>query len=305
MMDRGVPSEELLTEMRTPGREMFYRVGTSRGKIRQYEAKWTELPWRKVRESVEVKLLAEEGELYVLAKSAGRQAKERAIRRRKLARRLWRRRAWRRAGPTRDPLLMKIGAAKREAGRAFGRVKITVPKAQEEVTRQTFPFRLERSKREEAARRDGHYLWRTNLTGENPEGLWGRYLQLTQIEAAFKCLKSELGIRPIYHPGEPRVEAHILMAFLAYSLWVTLKQRLQDHAPGLTPKALLEKRAGMQMLDVSFPTRDGRRLGMPRYTEPTPEQKLLLHQLQLVLPAQPPPRITVQPEILPAGMLRL
>ena len=305
MMDRGVPSEELLAEMRTPGREMFYLVGTPRGKIRQYEAKWTKLPWRKVRESVEVKLFAEEGELYVLAKSAGRQAKEVAIRRRKLARLLWRLRALRRACPTRDPLLMKIGAAKSEAGRAFGFVKITVPKAKGEVTRQTFQFRLERSKLEEAERRDGHYLLRTNLTGENPAVLWDRYMQLTQIEAAFKCLKSELGIRPIYHQVEHRVEAHILIAFLAYGLWVTLKQRLQAHAPGLTPKAVLEKLAGMQMLDVSFPTTDGRRLVMPRYTEPTPEQKLLLHELQLVLPAQPPPRITVQPEIFPAGMLRL
>ena len=205
MMDRGVPSEELLAEMRTPGREMFYLVGTPRGKIRQYEAKWTELPWRKVRESVEVKLFAEEGELYVLAKSAGRQAKEMAIRRRKLARLLWRLRALRRVCPTRDALLMKIGAAKSEAGRAFGFVKISVPKAQEEVTRQTFQFRLERSKLEEAERRDGHYLLRTNLTGENPEVLWDRYMQLAQIEAAFKCLKSELGIRPIYHQIEHRV----------------------------------------------------------------------------------------------------
>jgi hypothetical protein len=279
--------------------------GPPRGKIRQYEAKWTELPWRKVRESVEVKRFAEEGELYVLAKSAGRPRQEMAIRRRKRARLLWRLRALRRACPRRDALLMKIGAAKSEAGQAFGFVKITVPKAQEEVTRQTFQFRLERSKLEEAERRDGHYLLRTNLTGENPQVLWDRYMQLTQIEAAFKCLKSALGIRPIYHQVEHRVESHILIAFLAYGLWVTLKQRLQAHAPGLTPKAVLEKLAGMQMLDVSFPTTDGRRLVMPRYTEPTPEQKLLLHELQLVLPAQPPPRITVQPEIFPAGMLRL
>ena len=159
----------------------------------------------------------------MLAKSAGRQAKETAIRRRKLARLLWRLRALRRACPARQALLMKIGAAKSAAGRAFAFVKITVPKPQEEVTRQTFQFRLDRSKLEEAARRHGHYLLRTNLTGENPEVRWDRYLQLTQIEAAFKCLKSELRIRPIYHPVEQRLEAHILIAFLAYSLWVTLK----------------------------------------------------------------------------------
>ena len=105
-------------------------------------------------------------------------------------------------------------------------------------------------------------------------------------------MKSDLGIRPIYHQLEHRVEAHILVAFLAYCLTVTLKHRLQPHAPGLTPRAVLEKLAAIQMLDVSFPTTDGRRLVMPRYTEPNPEQALLLHQLKLVLPQQPPPRIT-------------
>jgi hypothetical protein len=122
--------------------------------------------------------------------------------------------------------------------------------------------------------------------------LWDRYMQLTQIEAAFKCLKSDLGIRPIHHQLEHRVEAHIFVAFLAYCLTVTLKHRLQEHAPGLTPRAILERLAGIQMLDVSFPTTDGRRLTMPRYTEPDAEQKLLLHQLRLFLPPQPPPRLT-------------
>ena len=122
--------------------------------------------------------------------------------------------------------------------------------------------------------------------------LWDRYVQLTQIEAAFKCLKSDLGIRPIHHQLEHRVDAHILVAFLAYCLTVTLRHRLRMHAPGLTPRAVLEKLAGIQMLDVSFPTTDGRRLIMPRYTEPDPEQALLLHHLNLVLPQQPPPRIT-------------
>ncbi len=291
MMDRGIPSEELLEEMRAPEREMFYLVGTPRGKIKQYEKKWLELPWRKVRDSVEVKLFAEESEMFVLAKSEGRRAKETAIRRRKLARLLWKLRALRRSCPARDQLLMKIGAAKTEAGRAFGFVKIALPKAKEEVTRQSFQFRLEKGKLQEAELRDGHYLLRTNLTGEDPEVLWDRYMQLTQIEAAFKCLKSELGIRPIYHQVEQRVEAHILVAFLAYCLLVTLKQRLQAHAPGLTPRAVLDKLASIQMLDVWFPTTDGRWLIMPRYTEPGAEQALLLHKLKLQLPVQPPPRI--------------
>lgn len=291
MMDRGIPSEELLEEMRAPEREMFYLVGTPRGKIKQYEQKWLELPWHKVRDSVEVKLFADGAETFVLAKSDGRQAKETAIRRRKLARLLWKLRALRRSCPARDQLLMKIGAAKTEAGRAFGFVKIMLPKAKEEVTRQSFQFRLNKAKLREAQLRDGHYLLRTNLTGEDPAALWHRYMQLTQIEEAFKCLKSELGIRPIHHQLEQRVEAHILVAFLAYCLLVTLKQRLQAHAPGLTPRAVLDKLATIQMLDVWFPTTDGRWLVMPRYTEPEADQALLLHKLKLKLPAQPPPRI--------------
>ena len=291
MMDRGIPSEELLAEMRTPEREMFYLVGTPRGKIRKYEKKWLALPWSKVRDSVEVKLFADGGEMYVLAKSEGRQAKEMAIRRRKLARLLWKLRAMRRSLPERDALLMRIGAAKSEAGRAFGFVKLTLPQAQEEVTRLSFQFRMDNKKLEAAERLDGHYLLRTNLTGEDPAVLWDRYIQLTQIEEAFKCLKSELGIRPIHHQIESRVEAHILVAFLGYCLMVTLKQRLQAHAPGLTPRAVLDKLAAIQMLDVWFPTTDGRWLVMPRYTEPEAEQKLLLHKLKLHLPAQPPPRI--------------
>jgi transposase len=291
MMDRGIPSEELLAEMRAPEREMFYLVGTPRGKIRKYEKKWLALPWSKVRDSVEVKLFADGGEMYVLAKSEGRQAKEMAIRRRKLARLLWKLRAMRRSLPERDALLMRIGAAKSEAGRAFGFVKLTLPKAKEEVTRLSFQFRMDKKKLEAAERLDGHYLLRTNLTGEDPAVLWDRYIQLTQIEEAFKCLKSELGIRPIHHQIESRVEAHILVAFLGYCLMVTLKQRLQAHAPGLTPRAVLDKLAAIQMLDVWFPTTDGRWLVMPRYTEPEAEQKLLLHKLKLHLPAQPPPRI--------------
>lgn len=161
------------------------------------------------------------------------------------------------------------------------------------MTRPTFTFRLDKAKLKEAEPRDGHYLLRTNLVNEEPAVLWDRYMQLTQIEAAFKCLKSDLGIRPIYHQLEHRVEAHIMVAFLAYCLIVTLKHRLQAYAPGLTPRAVLEKLATIQMLDVSFPTTDGRQLVMPRYTEPDPEQALVLHHLKLVLPPQPAPRISV------------
>ena len=302
LMDRGIPTEAVLAEMRTSRPETFYLVGTSRSKVKQYEKKWLELPWQKVRDSVQVKLFAQDGELYVLAKSEGRQAKEMAIRRKKLARLLRKLRAMRRSCPKRDQLLMRVGAAKTDVGRAFGFVKINLPGVGQAVTRETFTFQLDKTKLKEAELRDGHYLLRTNLVAEDPAVLWDRYMQLTQIEAAFKCLKSELGIRPIYHQLEHRVEAHILVAFLAYCLTVTLKHRLQEHAPGLTPRAVLEKLAAIQMLDVSFPTTDGRWLVMPRYTEPDQEQALLLHHLKLVLPQQPPPRITALSPTSPAAL---
>ena len=301
----GIPTEALLREIRTSRQETFYLVGTSRAKIREYEKQWLELPWHKVRESVQVKLFAQAGELYVLAKSEGRQAKEMAMRRKKLARLLRKLRAMRRSCPKRDQLLMRVGAAKTDAGRAFGFVKIHLPRADQEVTRETFTFQLDKAKLKEAELRDGHYLLRTNLLAEDPAVLWDRYVQLTQIEAAFKCLKSDLGIRPIHHQLEHRVDAHILVAFLAYCLTVTLRHRLRMHAPGLTPRAVLGKLAGIQMLDVSFPTTDGRQLVMPRYTEPNPEQALLLQHLNLVLPQQPLPRITTLASTAPFPPLKM
>jgi transposase len=296
LMDRGIPTEAVLQEMRAAKRQMFYLVGTPKARVNQYEKQWLELPWQKVRDSVEVKLFTQDGEMYVLAKSEGRRQKEIAIRRKKLARLLRKLRRMRKSLPKRDQLLLRIGAAKKEAGRVFGFVKIRVPGKDEEITRETFTFRTDRSKLNEAQLRDGHYLLRTNLVAEDPAVLWERYMQLTQIEAAFKCLKSELGIRPIYHQLEHRVEAHILVAFLAYCLSVTLKHRLRVHAPGLTPRAVLDKLATIQMLDVSFPTTDGRCLTMPRYTEPANDVALLIHQLKLTLPNQPPPRIAAPAE---------
>ena len=222
------------------------------------------------------------------------------MRRKRLARLLRKLRSMRRSCPKRDQLLMRVGAAKTEAGRAFGFVKISLPKADQAVTRETFTFQVDKAKLKDAELRDGHYLLRTNLVAEDPAVLWDRYIQLTQIEAAFKCLKSELGIRPIYHQLEHRVEAHILVAFLAYCLSITLKHRLQMHAAGLTPAAVLEKLAAIQMIDVSFPTTDGRCLLMPRYTEPEADVALLLHQLRLSLPSQPPPRLAaLTPEVTP------
>ena len=291
VMDRGIPSEAILKEMRQPERETFYLVGTPKGKINQHQKKWLDLPWQKVRDSVQVKLYQDGGELYVLAKSEGRQAKEIAIRRKRLVRLLRKLRAMRKSLPKRDALLLRIGAAKKEAGRAFGFVKIRLPQAGDAVTRETFSFQTDKAKLKAAEQRDGHYLLRSNLTAEDPALLWTRYVQLTQIESVFRCLKSELSIRPIHHQLEHRADAHVLIAFLAYCLQVTLKNRLMIHASGLTPASVLEKMATIQMVEVWIPMLDGRWLMLPRYTQPDKDVQAMLNKLDITLPFQPPPRI--------------
>src|SRR2546426_2412621 len=292
VMDRGIPTEEVLAEMRSASPPTLYLVGTPKSKISEHEKQWLDLPWQKVRDSVEVKLYTHQNELYVLAKSEGRQQKEMAMRRKRLARLLWKLRAMRRSLPSRDQLLLRIGAAKKEAGRAFGFVKIQLPNKDQAVTRDSFRFQLDKDRLNQAEHRDGYYLLRSNLTAEDPAVIWTLYVQLTQIEAVFRSLKSELDIRPIYHQKEDRIDAHIFIAFLAYCLQVTLKNRAMAYAPGLTPQAILEKLGAIQMIDVCFPTCDGRWLILPRYTQPEDDLKLLLHHLHLELPSQPPPRIT-------------
>ncbi len=218
--------------------------------------------------------------------------KERGMRRRRL------KRLWHRLGDlqqqklTRDQLLLKLGAAKKDAGRAYSLVSIHLPKPDQPVNASTFAFALNKTKLNQVRRREGRYLLRSNLNREDPAKLWEYYIQLTEIEQAFKELKHDLAIRPIYHQRDDRIDAHIFVAFIAYCLQVTLKHRLRTLAPGLTPRAVLEKFASLQMIDVHLPTTDGRMLILSRYTEPEKDQKILLQQLQLELPAQPPPRIS-------------
>ena len=223
------------------------------------------------------------------------------MRRKRIARLLRKLRAMRRSLPARDQLLMRLGAAKTDAGRAFGFVQVQIPAVGQPVTRQSFRFSVDKTKLKDAELRDGHYLLRSNLKDADPTVLWTRYVQLTQIESVFRSLKSELGIRPIFHRLGHRVDAHILIAFLAYSLQVTLKHRLLIHAPGLTPTAVLEKLASIQMIDVWVPTTDGRWLILPRYTQPEKDTSMLLAKLHLDLPTQPPPRITAHPSTLQAA----
>ena len=295
IMDRGIPTEASLATMRAANTPVHYLVGTPKGRLSKLEKAFLTKPWAQVRESVDVKLLEQEGEIYILARSHGRMHKERAMRRRRLQR------LWQRLGElqhqqlTRDELLLKLGAAKKDAGRAYGLVDIRLPDPQQPVNEQTFTFTLKRKKLRQVRRREGRYLLRSNLCGEDPAKLWEYYIQLTEIEQAFKELKGDLAIRPIYHQIDERIEAHIFVAFVAYCLQVTLKSRLKALAPGLTPRAALEKLAPMQMVDVRVPTTDGRVLILPRYTQPDADQKLLLSQLKLTLPDQPPPRIQSQP----------
>jgi hypothetical protein len=241
--------------------------------------------------------LPQDQELYVWVQSAARVAKERAMRRRRL-KRLWARlQALQRQRPTYETLLLKLGAAQQAAGRAASLVQITLPPPPpktERVRRLDFTFALDKAKLRQVRRREGRYLLRSNLTATDPAQLWEYYLHLVEIEAVFKTLKNELAGRPIYHQRPDRIEAHVFVAFLAYCLHVTLKAQLRPHAPGLTVRQVLDKFAAMQLLDVHFPTTDGRELIFTRHTEPDPDQQLLLAQLGWTLPAQPPPRLTAK-----------
>ena len=292
IMDRGIPTEATLAAMRAGDAPVRYLVGTPKGRLTRLEQAFLAQPWQAVRPSVTVKLLAEEGELYILVRSDQRRLKERGMRRRRL-KTLWQRLGeLQRQTNTRDQLLLKLGAAKQAAGRAWALVDIGVPAPGEAVTPQTFTVRLRRDRLRQARRREGRYLLRSNLTDEDPATLWRYYMQLTEIEQAFKDLKHDLAIRPVFHQHDARIEAHIFVSFIAYCLHVTLKNLARPHAPGLTPRAILETFATLQMVDVHLPTTDGRQLVLPRHTRPNREHDLLLHQLNLQLPTQPAPRIT-------------
>src|SRR3954462_5902611 len=290
LMDRGVPTEEVLAEMRAADPPVHYLVGTPKGRLTRLEKHLVARPWQEARPGVQVKLLAQEGELYVLAQSRDRVAKERAMRRRQL-KRLWARlKQLSTMQLTREELLMKLGAARDQSRIAWRLAVIEVA-----ADCAAFSYRLDRNKLRQTRSREGRYLLRTNLVEEDPVKLWSHYLLLVAVEEAFKNLKGDLAIPPVFHQLEARVEAHVFIAFLAYCLHITLTRRLHALAPGLTPRSVLEKFAAVQMIDVHLPTTDGRELLLSRYTEPEPELNLLLKKLKLELPAQPPPKITAGP----------
>jgi transposase len=287
LMDRGIPSEEMLEQMRSSDPPVQYLVGTPKGRLTALERALAEKPWKQARPEVRVKLLAQDRELYVLAESRERIAKERARRRRQL-RWLWARlKQLSTMKLTCEALLMKLGAAQSKAPAAWRLITVELA-----VSGTSCRFWLSRKKLREARRREGRYLLRTNLTETDPAKLWEYYLQLVAVEEAFKTLKGDLAIRPIFHQRAHRIEAHIFIAFLAYCLHVTLGHRLKHLAPGLTTRSVLEKFSAVQMIDVHIPTTDGRELALTRYTQPEAELRLLLDHLKLTLPPQPPPRIT-------------
>ena len=286
VMDRGIPTDAVLAEMRASDPPVQYLVGTPKGRLSRLEKQLLAKPWQEARPGVSVKLLAEDDELYVYAESVDRVSKERAMRRRQL-KWLWKRlRELAAMEVRREEMLMKLGAARARAPTAWRLVDIAMDKAGA-----GFGYALNRQKLRQIRRREGRYLLRTNLTENDPALLWQYYIQLVAVEQAFKNLKGDLAIRPIFHQDERRIEAHIFIAFLAYCLQITLQRRLHALAPGLTARSALEKFAAVQMIDVHLPTTDGRELLLTRYTQPEPELLLLIQQLKLSLPPQPPPRI--------------
>ena len=195
-------------------------------------------------------------------------------------------------------LLLKLGEAKGRYRAAWRLIEVVLPQAEASgAATDPWPSRsspsasIGRSCKPCAGARAATYCAPISV-GEIREELWQFYIQLTEVEAAFKNLKDDLQLRPIYHQLEHRIEAHIFVAFMAYCLHVTLRAQLKPLAPGLTSRAVLDKLAGIQMLDVHFPTNDGRTLILSRYTEPNPDQRLLVERLNLAFPPQPPPRIT-------------
>ena len=290
LMDRGIPTEDHLKEIREKYPHIKYLVGTPRARVKETRPIWESIAWTKIRDTVEVKSFSKSDELYVVAKSDGRRLKEMAMRRKKLVKFLRALRKMRRE-TSRDRLLMRVGAARAAAASAKGFVTIRLPKPEEAITRETFQIKLEKEKLEEAELYDGHYLLRSNLSDKEPKHVWELYMLLVEIEAVFRSFKNDLGIRPIYHQLGSRVDAHIFVCFMAYCLYATLKQWLKPLAPGITSRQALEQYGKVQMLDVVFPTSDGRKVVMSRYTQPDEALRLLMARMEKEFGEQPPPKL--------------
>ena len=322
VMDRGIPttrlsspkSEATLAKMRDEG--VGYLVGTPRSMLGKLESQLIELPWEQVHTGMKVRLLQQDGELFVQASSRQRQLKETAMRRgsawltgaRKLKRLIHGLNRLKHKPPKRDTLLKKVAVLQKDAGRVKAFVTVIEPGPTEPVNRSTFVCTFDKAAWKASLEKDGTYILRANIPWDDfPKQmdqqapvLWKWYMQLVRVEEAFKTLKSDLDLRPIHHQLEHRVEAHILVAFLGYCLSVTLRTKLKSSAPGLTTRAALDSLAQIQLIDVQIPTTDGRQLILPRHTEPQAQQQMILDALKLSLPKQPPPRLRSIP---PAAQL--
>jgi transposase len=286
VFDRGIVSDANLAAIRRRGGQ--YLVGTRRSTLRQVEQALLEGPWTQVRDEVEAQLVPIPGgtETYVLCRSTARREKELAIRRRfstRLEDRL-------RGLETRVATGRLKARAKIE--RLLGRLQASYASVadlyemavREEDGHLQLHWMLIEDRRAWRDAREGAYLLRTNLVGQTVEELWTKYIQLTEAEAAFRALKSELAVRPVFHQLERRVKAHLLVAFLGYVLWVTLKHLLRRRGTGLTPARALALLATLQSADIVLPTTDGREIRLRRVTQPTPDQQLLLDQLEIAIP---------------------
>jgi len=287
VFDRGIVSEANLQGLRQRGAQ--YVVGTPRRRLEAYEKQLLEGSWQQVSKSVQVQLIEQQQETYVLARSVDRAQKEEAMRWRQirgLMRDLVKLRRSIRKGTLVDPrkVLMRLGRLSERWPRAWQYVAA-------EWKERKLSWRWDRPALRLAQHRDGAYLLRTNLSDRSPESLWRMYVQLTEVEAVFRALKSDLAIRPIWHWVGPRVEAHVMVAFLGYCLWVCLKQKLKATAPALSPWQVLDQFKRVVQVEVWFKLKSGGAICLPRITQPEPSQAMLLHQMRWSLPKQPPPRI--------------
>ena len=322
LMDRGVPTEKTLKAMREGGYK--YLVGAPRGHLKVLGDRLAKAEWQNVQDGISVKVARldseagtsasgtvgeSSGDTFVLTRSTARSLKETSMRVKKLRGamktlfavdgRIGRVR-WRKAGPvkrelSRDELLKRLAVAEAKAGRAWKMISITLPKEGQKVTPETFHWHLDWDRIDEARANDeGTYLLRTNLPECDPKTLWKRYMIQGEIEYAFRELKNDLGLRPVYHQLDDRIEAHVFTAFMALCLFQTLRAIARERAPGLTPRQIVEKFRTVKMVDVVMPTTDHRIVTLPRYIEPKKDVAILLDRLGLTLPEQPPPKVSTE-----------
>lgn len=288
VFDRGIVSQRNLEILQARGAS--YIVGTRRSTLDRFEQELLSQSWESISDEVEVKLVPQESESYILARSSARRKKELAMHRRKLKELRLDVRSLQKLVDNgklknRDIILRRVGALdeRHRSLKAFFSLSVSDDG--------TLAWQFNGAKFLRHLRRDGAYLLRTNLPSDDPARLWEQYIQLTEVEASFRALKSELGIRPIWHFVERRVKAHVMVAFLGYCLWICLKRKLSAKAPGLTSWQAIEQFQSMKLVEVWFRLRNGGALCLERITLPNKTQQLLIEALRWKIPKQPPPRI--------------